>query len=83
MAGIDQSAKRPINVDGRLRIPDALTPNSLIEVKNVKYISNTLQLRDFAKYARLTNRSLELFVRPTTKIAKSIIEAGWNIYYLW
>ena len=61
----------------------AWTPNSLIEVKNVKYISNTLQLRDFADYARLTNRTLELFVRPTTKVAITVIKVGWNIHYLW
>ena len=55
----------------------------LAEVKNVKYISNTQQLRDFATYANATGRTLELYVRPTTKVAKTVISAGWNIRYLW
>ena len=83
MAGIDQSAKEPIQINGRTRIPDALTDTTLTEVKNVKYISNTQQLRDFAAFANDTGRSLELWVRPTTSIAKTVIDAGWNINYLW
>ena len=83
MAGIDPSAKKPITVNGRTRIPDAMTDTVLTEVKNVKYISNTQQLKDFATYANLTGRSLELYVRPTTQIAKTVIDAGWNIKFLW
>lgn len=83
LAGIDRSAKQPINVNGRVRIPDAMTDSVLKEVKNVKYISNTQQLRDFATYANATGRTLELWVRPTTKVAKTVISAGWNICYLW
>ena len=83
MAGIDQSAKEPIQINGRTRIPDAMTDTTLIEVKNVKYISNTQQLRDFAAFANATGRSLELWVRPTTRIAKTVIDAGWHINYLW
>ena len=82
-AGIDQSAKEPIQINGRTRIPDAMTDTTLIEVKNVKYISNTQQLRDFAAFANATGRSLELWVRPTTRIAKTVIDAGWHINYLW
>ena len=41
LAGIDQNAKVKIQINGRTRIPDALTSTELIEVKNVKYISNT------------------------------------------
>ena len=83
MAGIDRTAKKTIEVHGRTRIPDAMTDTKLIEVKNVKYISNTQQLRDFAAYANATGRSLELWVRPTTRIAKTVIDAGWHINYLW
>ena len=43
----------------------------------------TSQLRDFAKYANDTHRTLELYVRPTTKVAQTVIDAGWNIKYLW
>ena len=83
MAGIDPSAKQAINVNGRIRIPDALTDTVLTEVKNVKYISNTQQLKDFATYAGTTGRALQLYVRPTTKVAKTVIDAGWEICYLW
>ena len=83
MVGIDQSAKKPIQINGRTRIPDAMTDTTLTEVKNVKYISNTQQLRDFAAFANATGRSLELWVRPTTRIAKTVIDAGWHINYLW
>ena len=54
----------------------------LKEVKNVKYISNTQQLKDFADYAKLLNYSLELVVRTTTKVAATVKEAGWKIIYL-
>ena len=83
LAGIDQSAKNPIKVNGRTRIPDALTDTTLTEVKNVRYISNTRQLRDFATYAKSTGRSLELWIRPTTRVAKTVINAGWHLNYLW
>ena len=83
MAGIDPSKKQIIEVNGRKRIPDALDDTTLTEVKNVKYISNTQQLRDFADYAAATGRTLELWVRPTTKVAKTVIDAGWHINYLW
>lgn len=83
MAGIDPNAKQSININGRTRIPDALTDSTLTEVKNVKYISNTRQLRDFADFANATGRVLDLYVRPTTKIAQTVINSGWNIHYLW
>lgn len=82
MAGIDRSQKKAIRINGRVRIPDELTQTTLKEVKNVKYISNIRQLRDFADYAKATDRSLELWVRPTTKVAKTVIDAGWSIFHL-
>ena len=83
MAGINPKEKVQIQINGRTRIPDQLTKDTLTEVKNVKYISNTRQLRDFADYARETNRTLRLFVRPTTKVAKTVLDAGWEIHHLW
>ena len=83
LAGIDQSAKTSIVINGRTRIPDALTKNVLKEVKNVKYLSNTRQLKDFADYAQNTNRKKILYVRPTTKVAHTVVDAGWKIQYLW
>ncbi len=83
MAGIDPKVKQPITINGMTRIPDALIDSALTEVKNVKYISNTRQLRDFADFAKATGRTLELYVRPTTRIAQTVVDAGWNIHYLW
>ena len=83
LAGISSKGKTKIFVNGRNRIPDKLTNGVLTEVKNVKYISNTQQLKDFADFAKQTGRQLELYVRPTTQVAQTVIDAGWNIKYLW
>lgn len=83
MAGIDQSAKQSIQINSRTRIPDAPTETTLTEVKKVKYISNTQPLRDFAAYANATGRSLELWVRPTTRVAKTVIDAGRHMKTPW
>ncbi|MBQ3594282.1 MAG: hypothetical protein II981_02590, partial [Bacteroidales bacterium] len=83
LAGINTKAKQRININGRVRIPDAMTNTTLTEVKNVKYISNTQQLKDFADYARLSNLNLILYVRPTTKISNTVLDAGWAIRKLW
>lgn len=83
LAHIDPNAKEVIKINGRNRIPDAINNKVLIEVKNVKSISNTLQLRDFAEIAAERELKMILYVRPNTKVAKSVIEAGWRIRYLW
>lgn len=51
----------------------------------IKYVSNTQQLRDFETYATTDGRNLRmvLYVRPNTRIAKTVINAGWNIKNLW
>ena len=83
LAGISSKGKTKIFINGRNRIPDKLTDGVLTEVKNVKYISNTQQLKDFADFAHQPGRQLELYVRPKTQVAKTLIDAGWNIKYLW
>ena len=85
MAGIDPSAKTKIQVNGRTRIPDGLSNTTLTEVKNAKYVSNTQQLRDFATYAKTGGRNLDLvlYVRPTTKVSQTVLNAGWKIKTLW
>ena len=60
LAGISSKGKTKIFINGRIRIPDKLTAGVLTEVKNVKYISNTQQLKDYADFARQTGRQLEL-----------------------
>ena len=49
----------------------------------MKYISNTQQLKDFADYAKSTNREYILYVRPSTVIAQTVKNAGWKIKFLW
>jgi RHS repeat-associated protein len=80
-AGADQNEKQSININGRVRKPDILNSETLTEVKNVKYISNTLQLKDYADYANINGLGKTLVVRAGegTKVAKTVIAAGWKI----
>lgn len=68
--------KTPIQVFGRLRIPDGLTRTVLSEVKNVGYQAYTRQLRDYSAYARLTGRSFHLYVRAGATLSKPLLEAA-------
>jgi restriction endonuclease fold toxin 7 of polymorphic toxin system len=54
----------------KIRIPDALTARLLKEVKNVRNLVLTRQLRDFIMYAGATGRRFELWIRPSIKGAK-------------
>ena len=80
-AGIDPNAKEAIRVNNRIRIPDALDHSNkvLTEVKNVRYISNTAQLRDFTTYASGKGYVKVLIVRTDTKVAKTVYKAGWDV----
>jgi RHS repeat-associated protein len=57
------------------RYPDKLLAKVLIEVKNVKSLSFTNQLKDFALYAQKTGRVMELYVRPSTKLSGPLKKA--------
>lgn len=59
--------KTAINVAGRTRIPDALTRTTLTEVKNVKSLSFTRQLRDYHTFSQQTGRDFILYTRPDRK----------------
>jgi hypothetical protein len=67
-AGIT-GAKKAINVAGQTRVPDKLTATALIEVKNVKKLSYTKQLRDFTTFARDEQLDFILVTRPGTKLS--------------
>lgn len=69
--------KTAIRIPGsnQLRIPDKLTDTVLTEVKNVKELRYTQQLRDFANYSEQTGRSFELWVRPSTVLNDEILMA--------
>ena len=57
------------------RFPDKLDDLILTEVKNVKSLSFTNQLKDFYLYADATGREFILYVRPTTKLSGPLQEA--------
>ncbi len=64
------------------RIPDKLTDFSLIEVKNVKSLSLTRQLRDFHLFSEEKGLSFILYTRSTTKLSvplRRLIENGYII----
>ena len=74
-----------IVVNGRSRIPDELTATTVREVKNVKSLALTRQLRDFVQFARETDRRLILVVRPDTRLSQPIqaaVDAGLMVLSL-
>ena len=56
---------------GITRFPDDIDPktNVLTEVKNVKSLSFTQQLRDYAAYAQENGLTFNLYVRPSTQMS--------------
>ena len=76
LAGI-KGPKTPVEVPGtgRIRIPDKLRPKTLEEVKYVKSLSLTQQIRDFLEIAKATGRGFVLKVRQTTKLSRPLQEA--------
>ncbi len=67
-----------IAINGRTRIPDGMTHRVLSEVKNVKSLSFSRQLRDFSDFAQLTGKRFDLFVRPTTRLSGPLQDAVRN-----
>jgi hypothetical protein len=61
-AGIG-SPKSGVEINGRMRFPDELSPTLLKEVKNVARQGWTKQLKDYADLARQRNIPFELWVR--------------------
>lgn len=68
--------KTKIVVNGRGRIPDGLTHTTLSEVKNLKSLSYTRQLRDFSDYARQNGLDFELYIRSDTKLSGPLLDAA-------
>ena len=58
-----------IIVNNRLRFPDGLTRFKISEVKNVRSLGFTLQLRDYADFARDNGLTFDLYVRPGTELS--------------
>ena len=86
ISGIIKNTKK-FNVNGRVRIPDGITRKFVQEVKNVKSLSLTSQLRDYMQLANSMGKRLELFIRPNTYLSgplkQAIKQYGVKITYLW
>ncbi len=70
--------KTPIDINGRIRIPDRLSPGLLEEVKNVKHLSFTRQLRDFADFAKINKLDFIIHTRSTTTFSGPLQNAFNN-----
>ena len=74
-------------VNGRYRIPDGITKKFVQEVKNVKSLSLTSQLKDSIQLAHNMGKRLQLFIRPDTYLSaplkQAINEYGIKVTYLW
>jgi Restriction endonuclease fold toxin 7 len=74
-SAFDIGPKTAIKIAGRTRVPDGLTGTTLSEVKNVRSLSFTKQLRDYAGFAAQTGRRFDLFVRPKTQLSGPLLDA--------
>jgi hypothetical protein len=73
--------KTGVIINGRMRFPDALdrVSGTLTEVKNVKSLSFTRQLRDYASFSEANGLRMTLYTRQSTVLSgplKSAIKSG-------
>ncbi len=68
----------------RKSIPDAMTKDKILEIKNVKNLSNSKQLKMQVENAVKTMREYNLIVSPQTYVSRplrrEVLDAGGNIY---
>ncbi|NII28882.1 hypothetical protein HB364_27640 [Pseudoflavitalea sp. X16] len=68
------------------RVPDVLTDNTIAEVKNVKKLSLSNQIKDYIAYSQEKGLILDLHVRPTTVLSKplqqKIVDGSINLKIL-
>jgi len=76
-AGITKNTCRVMQtgLEAAYRIPDSITATAIIEVKNVALQSMTSQLRDYMRIAEAQGKAFELYVRPTTRLSRSLQDA--------
>jgi len=67
--------KTKISINGRVRVPDALTRTTLTEVKNVKSLSFTQQMKDLSAYAKQEGLTMDLYIRPSTHVSQPLMNA--------
>jgi RHS repeat-associated protein len=77
-AAFNIGKKKKFTINGRDRIPDGVTNTTLSEIKNVKSLSYTKQLRDFADIAQQQGLQYDLYVRPSTKLSGPLLQAVQN-----
>ena len=86
LSGIVKNTTR-YTVNNRTRIPDGVTSKFIQEVKNVKTLSYTSQLKDSLQIAQSSGRRLQLFIRPNTKLSGplkyAITQHNISVRYLW
>jgi hypothetical protein len=58
-----------------MRFPDELTRDALTEVKNVKSLNFTRQLRDYLSHAQSNNLDMILYTRPNTVMSGPLRQA--------
>jgi hypothetical protein len=54
------------------RVPDILTDKELIEIKNVKYLPLTIQLKDFLQYCEKENLKFIIYIRRETIVSNRV-----------
>jgi len=80
--GIPPNAPKPsikISESGITRFPDRLTDETIEEVKNVKYLALTQQIRDYLAHAQDNELTFILHVRPETDYSgplKRLVDSG-------
>ncbi len=76
ISGIIKNTEK-IRINGHIRIPDGLNraKKLLQEVKNVKSLSLTSQIRDSMQYSKMMNYKMELFIRPNTYLSGPLKQA--------
>lgn len=75
---VDIGPKQAITIAGRTRIPDGLITGAggvLSEVKNVRALSYTQQLRDYAAFAQQNGFRFDLYVRPGVRLSSPLKQA--------
>ncbi|NOU23508.1 MAG: type IV secretion protein Rhs, partial [Methyloglobulus sp.] len=66
--------KQKFTINGQAKFPDGINATTLSEIKNVKILSYTQQLRDFAKIAENERLAFDLYVRPSTKLSGPLLQ---------
>ena len=76
-AGLAKNTTRIPSATGTAayRVPDALSPTTLSEVKNVSKLSLTNQLRDYMIYAEQQGLRFDLYVRRDTELSAPLVDA--------